>query len=356
MKLFLKIILIPVCLAVFLVPPLLSAPAKLSGLPEVIKAAQPSVVNVKVETDYYLRQRPRPWSFLSRFFRDFFEFNDLFGKRHRAVRYSGVASGVIVDPSGLVITNAHCVKESDRISVITVDHKEHWAVLVGRDMKQDLALLKIQGGGVFDAIPFGDPDKANVGDDVVAIGTPYGFSQTVTRGIISGLNREVSLYGDFVLRDMIQTDVSANPGNSGGPLLNMQGELLGIVTLGRVGGNAMNFAISSNRIKEAIEELQSDKSETELLRKFSGKFAFIPAQGRGTDGRKVIEVSDISFSSSAFEAGLRKGDIIRVFYKFRAEGLPEFIEKSLEIPAGERVYVEFKRQGRVYFTYLMVKL
>ena len=166
-----------------------------------------------------------------------------------------LGSGVIVDASGIVLTNAHVVERATEIEVATADGKKHKAKVMGVDRKTDLAVLKLQGGGTYPAANLGDSDRVKVGDWVLAIGSPFGLQQTVTAGIISAKGRSI---GQGPYDDFLQTDAAINPGNSGGPLVNMSGEVVGInsAILSRTGGNVgIGFSIPVNMAKRIYTEL-----------------------------------------------------------------------------------------------------
>ncbi|MGE5543483.1 MAG: S1C family serine protease [Bacillota bacterium] len=175
----------------------------------------------------------------------------------RTVTKSG--SGVIIDPSGYIVTNNHVVDNADRIQVSFHDGRKKAAKLIGKDRRTDLALLKVSGIKVTTA-DFGDSDKLAVGQEVVAIGNPMGekFARTVTVGVVSGLNRVLTTEEGFVFR-LIQTDAAINPGNSGGALCNLQGEVIGIntVKIAVSGYEGMGFAIPSNQVVEVVNELRT---------------------------------------------------------------------------------------------------
>src|SRR5262249_42556585 len=169
-----------------------------------------------------------------------------------------LGSGVIVDSSGIVLTNAHVVERATEIEIVTADGKKQKAKLVGADRRTDLAVLKLQGSGPFPAATLGDSDKLKVGDWVLAIGSPFRLQQTVTAGIISAKGRAIDPGNG--LSDFLQTDAAINPGNSGGPLVNMSGEVVGInsAILSRSGGNVgIGFSIPVNMAKKIYTELSA---------------------------------------------------------------------------------------------------
>lgn len=189
------------------------------------------------------------------FFQRFFGLQGMSTPRSRVER--GQGSGVIFDDQGLVLTNAHVVENMDRVMVGLPDGRRVPGQVVGQDPVTDLAVVKLKGGGLWPTAPLGDSDRLRVGDWAIAVGNPFGLENTVTLGIVSNLNRNVSQLGIQGKRlDLIQTDAAINPGNSGGPLLNSAGEVVGINTLVRSGpGAGLGFAIPINRARTIALQL-----------------------------------------------------------------------------------------------------
>ena len=224
----------------------------------------------------------------------------------------GVGSGVIIDPSGIALTNAHVVEGGSRIEVVTVDGSKHTAKVLGVDKKTDLAVLQLDANGkTFPYVPLGDSDDAQVGDWVIAVGSPFGLQATVTSGIISAKARQIGAgpYDDF-----IQTDAAINPGNSGGPLLNMRGEVIGINTAIVRGGAGIGFAIPSNMAKRVATELRTTGKVTRgwlgvSLQPLTSDLA----ASFGAKDSKGALVSDVAADSPAGRAGLKSGDVVLEF-------------------------------------------
>ena len=193
-----------------------------------------------------------------------------------AVPREGTGSGVLIDPEGYIVTNNHVTMESKNIEVTLADGRILPAKLVGSAPSMDLALLKIESEGErFDSLTFGDSEKLEVGDKVLAIGNPFGLERTLTVGVVSSLGRSLRISKDQVAEDMIQTDASINPGNSGGPLLDSDGEIIGINTaiLSPTGTNAgVGFAIPSHKVKEILPALKGGGTGL-----FSGKYRLLLA-------------------------------------------------------------------------------
>ncbi len=318
------------------------------SLPEVVTRVQPSVVNVQTDRSY--RFRDSSPGFLRSFTRDFYEQKDMSAV---PVKCQGVGSGIIIESSGVVLTNAHVVDGAENIQVMLSDRRVLKARLVGKNKKFDLALLQIEEGGEFPAASLADSDKVRTGEDVFAIGTPYSYSQTVTRGIVSAAHRELR-NGDTVLfEDVIQTDTAVNPGNSGGPLMNVRGEVIGVVSMEDWRAQGIGFAIPANTVKKMIPELKTPHELTLRLAQFKTRYGFLPEEIREEDGQVSILVAGLTPGSMIARSGLTVGDSLRRFKDLNPQGLEELLEES-EKPQSGRIYLEFLRGKRAFFTYLEV--
>ena len=237
-------------------------------------------------------------------------FRQFFGARPRKSRSLG--SGVIVDSSGLVVTNHHVIAGMTKIRVALADHRELQAEVILRDKRTDLAVLRIKEGKNFPVVDLGDSDKLEVGDIVLAVGNPFGVGQTVTQGIVSGLARTrtgISDYGFF-----IQTDAAINPGNSGGALVDINGKLAGINTAiySRSGGSiGIGFAIPVNMVKFVVN---AARGGGKVRRPWVGatvqRLTKEIAESLGMDRPAGALVSKVFPRSSSARAGLRRGDVI----------------------------------------------
>jgi Do/DeqQ family serine protease len=271
----------------------------------VVKKARPAVVNVyasRVET------RPRNPLFDDPIFRQFFGNQ---GDNSRTAQSLG--SGVIVDPSGLVVTNNHVIEGMTEVKVALSDRREFEAEIVLRDPRSDLAVLKIKSDEKFPVLELGDSDAIEVGDFVIAIGNPFGVGQTVTQGIISALARTqigINDYGFF-----IQTDAAINPGNSGGALVDLSGRLVGInsAIYSRSGGSmGIGFAIPVNMVKSVIAAAKHGGATVRrpwLGAKLQSVTKDI-ADSLGLDRPVGALVASVTKGSPAADAGLRRGDLI----------------------------------------------
>src|SRR5947199_8161085 len=221
-----------------------------AGVAEIIK---PAVININTVSKGGTPGSGGRTPFEEFFGEDFFR--RFFGDAPERIPQRSLGSGVIVDASGIALTNAHVVDKATEIEVITLDGGKHKAKVVGLDKKTDLAVLKLDDGkGQFKFARLGDSDRMQVGDWVIAVGSPFGLQATVTAGIVSAKARNI---GQGPFDDFIQTDAAINPGNSGGPLVNMQGEVIGINTAIVAGGSGIGFAIPSNMARKIYSEINS---------------------------------------------------------------------------------------------------
>jgi serine protease Do len=290
-----------------IVPAALPVPS--GSFAQVVENVAQAVVNINTLTRVRAGRTPIEEFFGEEFFRRFF---GEIPERQQVQRSLG--SGVIVDPSGIVLTNAHVIEGATDIEAVTADGKKHKAKLVGVDRRTDLAVLRLSGGGPYPAAPLGDSDRVKVGDWVLAIGSPFGLQQTVTAGIISAKGRQI---GQGPFDDFLQTDAAINPGNSGGPLVNMSGEVIGInsAILSRIGQNAgIGFAIPSNLAKRIYTELIAKGKVTRgwlgvSIQPLTSELA----KGFGLKEPKGVLIADVVQDSPADKAGITAGDIILEF-------------------------------------------
>ena len=233
------------------------------------------------------------------FFRRFFQAPGARSQKPRVQR--GQGSGVIFDARGLLLTNAHVVEGADTLSVELTDGRRAEGAVVGADPLTDLAVVRLEGKGPWPTAVLGDSDRLRVGDWAIAVGNPFGLENTVTMGIISNLNRNVSQLGISGKRlDLIQTDAAINPGNSGGPLLNADGEVIGINTLVRSGpGAGLGFAIPINRAQTIARQL--------VARGRASHPVIGVSLSNGSNGPVIRSVQP---GAPAAKAGLQSGDEI----------------------------------------------
>lgn len=308
----------------------------------------PAVVNIS--TTMVVRNNDRPQ--LPQFpegspFEDFFrEFEDR-GERSR--RAQSLGSGFIIDAAGIVVTNNHVIENADEISVILANDESFDAEVIGRDAKTDIAVLKIDPGDTsLTAVSFGDSDSLRVGDWVMAIGNPFGLGGTVTAGIVSARGRDI---GSGPYDDYIQTDASINRGNSGGPLFNLDGEVIGINTaiFSQTGGSVgIGFAISANLATQVVSQLQDfGRTRRGWLGVFIQEVTEDIADSLGLDEAKGALVASVTETGPADEAGLQAGDVIIRFdgkEVNKSRDLPRIVA---ETPVEAKVKVDVVRDGKV---------
>jgi serine protease Do len=322
-----------------------------SGRPQSFSAlaakVSPAVVNIQtVKTikgggRVFRHFFPNPWG--DNGSRDFFE--RFFGpERQREYKQRSLGSGFIISPDGYIVTNNHVVEGADQIRVILKNEKGFNATVVGRDPNTDLALIKIKCKKPLAYARLGDSDKLNVGEWVVAIGSPFGLEQTVTAGIISAKGRVI---GSGPYDDFLQTDASINPGNSGGPLLNMDGDVIGINTAIIASGQGIGFAIPINMAKGIINQL---KQHGEVVRGWLGVQIQDLTDGlrdylhaKGQKGALVLEVMK---GDPAQKAGIKAKDIITEVNGKPIESIHDLTRIIADIPVGNTAVVKALRDGK----------
>jgi serine protease Do len=308
-------------------------PAALAIWVELARAVKPAVVNVSTT------QRASPRGGPDDFFRRFFGEPD--PSPHG--RHS-LGSGFVASADGYVVTNVHVVRGASEIVVRLADHSEHRAKLVGEDPKTDIALLKIEASGL-PTLAFGDSDRLQVGEPVMAIGNPFGLEQTVTTGIVSAKERFIGAgpYDDF-----IQTDASINPGNSGGPLVDSRGALIGINTaiFSQSGGSVgIGFAIPVNIAKDVLPHL---RTSGKVVRGYLG-VALMPVSPEVRRALKLPEprgalVAAVVPRSPAAGAGIAEGDVITSFQDVRVQSPADLTRRVAGTPPGTTVKLQVARR------------
>ena len=333
---------------IVLILPISFAHAKMvpDSFADLAEKLMPSVVNIASTQTIRTTSNPFPFEFPEGSpFEDMFkEFN-----QPRERKATALGSGFIIDSKGIVVTNNHVIQGAEDIVVSVNGSKEYKAKVIGKDPYMDLAVLQIESDEKFIPVSFGDSDKARVGDWVIAIGNPYGFGGTVTTGIISSRNRDIGLtrYDDF-----IQTDASINRGNSGGPLFDLNGKVVGINTAiiapGRSGSIGIGFAIPSNSASKVIEQLiefgetkrgwlgvriqvvTEEIAEVEKLEKAEGAL-----------------VANVSEGSPAAKGGIKPGDIILEFDGKKVDTMRTLPKLVAQTKVGKRVEVKIWRNQQL---------
>lgn len=317
---------------------------------EIAERLKPSVVNIQVEkkgaSDDLMRFHP---------FRDFFPFFDdevvPETPRRRAPRQVSSGSGFIVGKNGLILTNNHVVEGSDKITVKFAQGKEETAEIIGTDPDTDIALIKVNETFPDElVVKWSDSDKLRVGEWAIAIGNPFGLDWTVTVGVISALGRSnlPIAGGGPTFQDFIQTDASINFGNSGGPLLNIRGEVVGINSAVNTQGQGIGFAIPSNMAQKVIAQLQA-KGKVQR-----GYMGLVPTQLddekrsalSAPPDLKGIFVDNVQENTPADKAGLRAGDIIVSVNGKTFNDPTQFRLWVADRSPGDKLSVEIWRDGK----------
>ena len=313
-------------------------PASFADLAERL---MPSVVNISTTTTIKTKSNPFPFQFPPGS-----PFKDMFEGAPQERQTSALGSGFIIDKSGIVITNNHVIKGADDIFVKVNGNKDYKAKLLGADPLSDIAVLKIESGNNFKPVSFGDSDKARIGDWVIAIGNPFGLGGTVTSGIVSARNRSIGLsrYEDY-----IQTDASINQGNSGGPLFNLDGDVIGINTaiLGQSGSIGIGFAIPSNSAEKVIDQLIKFG---ETKRGWLGVRIQVVtneiAESLKLDRPRGALVASVAKGSPSDKGGIKDGDVILEFDGKLINEMKELPKIVAETEVGKRVNVKIWRNKK----------
>jgi len=322
---------------------------------ELAKRLKPTVVNIRTAKVIKPRpnlQRPRMQSPFDNFFEDFFgQFNGQMPQQ-RARREQSLGTGFIISSDGYILTNNHVVNGADEVMVKLSDGREIKGEIKGADEKLDLALIKVSDKEAFHAADLGDSDALEVGEWVMAIGNPFGLSQTVTAGIVSAKGRVI---GNGPYDDFIQTDASINPGNSGGPLFNAAGKVVGINTAIIAGGQGIGFAIPVNMAKGIIAQLRDSGRVTRgyLGVRFQPLTADL-AKSFGLESEKGALIASVEKDTPAEKAGLKAGDVILEYDgKPVIEGneLPRYVAAT---PIDKKVTLVVFRDGRKQEIFVVV--
>jgi serine protease Do len=334
-------------LAASVAAPAAARPAP-DGFADLAERLLPSVVNISTtqevanpfgQTGEDGEQQLPPG--IPEFFRDFFE-----NRRIPPQEAHAMGSGFIIDPSGIIITNNHVVDGASKVVVILNDGTELDAEVLGQDRRTDLALIKVKATKPLPAVEFGDSDTLRVGEWVIAVGNPFGLGGTVTAGIVSAIDRDINAgpYDDF-----IQTDAAINQGNSGGPLFDMNGKVVGVnsVIISRSGGNVgIGFAIPSRLVQRVITDL---RKYGQVQRGWLG-VGIQPvdqaiADSIGLKEPKGAMVTNVVEGDPAEKAGVKSGDVILEFDGKPVDDTRALLRAVADAPAGKRVPIVVWRDG-----------
>lgn len=312
---------------------------QLPTLAPMLEHVTPGVVSIQVSGSKEVRRRGDPL--------DFFFGNPQ--PRNQKRQFSGLGSGVIIDADkGYVVTNNHVVQDAEKMVVTLEDGREYEATKIGSDKESDIALLQIKADNLT-AVKLANSDALRVGDFAVAIGNPFGLSHTVTSGIVSALGRSglnIEGYEDF-----IQTDAAINQGNSGGALVNLNGELIGINTaiLGASGGNVgIGFAIPSNMMKNLVDQIVEHGEVRRGSLGISGRALNAGlAKAQQLDVKQGAYVMQVLDDTAASKAGIKAGDVIISINGSEISGFHELRSKIATLGEGREVKLGIYRDGKV---------
>ena len=310
-----------------------------------VRKVSPAVVNIS--SAYEVRKRSSPFSgfgmspFFDEFFRDFFD-----PRFERRQQYTSLGSGVIIDgKKGLILTNAHVIQKTGTIKVMLKNELEFEARLVGADPDSDLAVLKIESEKQLPAIKMGSSDDLMIGETVIAIGNPFGFSHTVTTGVISAINRSIRAE-DRVYHDFIQIDASINPGNSGGPLLNINGDLIGINTAIYAKAQGIGFAIPISKARKIIFDLiQYGEVKQAWIGITVQDMDETLANYLAVPDKKGVVIKSVEAQSPAAKAGLKESDIILSIGNSKVHSTDDFESAAKSLVAGDTMQTTLWRNG-----------
>lgn len=325
-----------------------SAMALQETLRKVAESITPAVVNIRAERVQNVQPE----------FREFFRFFRRQMPQQR--RGQAIGSGFIINADGYIITNAHVVKNAAKITIVLQNEQEYNARLIGSDDATDIALLKINASsGNMPKAPLGNSDDIRVGDIAIAIGNPFGLRGTVTMGIISAKGRsDISSDENATLKNFIQTDVSINRGNSGGPLLNIKGQVIGVNSMiySPSGGNiGIGFAIPINIVKKVVKQLmQTGRVERGFIGALIQPMNEATARYFGLDRNSGVIVASVQRGGPADRAGLRGGDVILEVNGQKVTDFGTLKRLVTDVTPGSKVKIKIKRKDKVIDVELVV--
>ncbi len=250
--------------------------------------------------------------------------SDFFGVPPERDTVEGLGSGVIVDSSGLIVTNDHVIRGASAIHVVLADGRQLDADVIGSDADNDLAVLRVQSRSALPTARLGTSSDLMIGERVIAIGSPFGLDKTVTTGVVSAKGRSFKA-GDRIYNDFIQTDAAINPGNSGGPLLNVDGDVIGINTAIYANGQGIGFAIPADKVRRIVAELtEFGKVRPAWVGVNVAALSRRTAARLGWDRKHGVMVADIEPGSPAEKAGLKRGDLVAEVGGTRVDSAEDF--------------------------------
>ncbi|WP_309895653.1 trypsin-like peptidase domain-containing protein [Archangium sp.] len=260
-------------------------------------------------------------------------------------RQQGLGSGVIVDPSGIIITNDHVIRGASAIHVVLADGRELEAEVIGSDANNDLAVLKVSSKQALPAAKLGTSSDLMIGETVIAIGSPFGLSKTVTSGVVSATGRTFKADGR-TYNDFLQTDAAINPGNSGGPLLNVDGDVIGINTAIFASAQGIGFAIPADKVRRIVDELtRFGKVRPAWVGLETQDLSPRLSRQLGWDRTYGVVVSDVEPGSPADQAGIRRGDVLAEMGGSRISDSEDYVTRARGYPARAAFPLVLFREG-----------
>jgi S1-C subfamily serine protease len=299
-----------------------------AAVTKVVERVSPSVVKIEVSHHLARRRGRRGW---------------------RGLRPGeGTGTGLIFTPDGFVMTNAHVLHRAAAISVVLSDRREFKGEVVGEDVYTDLAVLRIDGQGL-PAATLGDSQSIRIGQLVIALGNPYGFDGTVTTGVVSALGRSLRAGAGRLIDNVIQTDAALNPGNSGGPLVNSRGEVIGINTAAIPWAQGICFSIPINTAKLIAGKLIQDGKVTRAYLGISAQVLEVARnalKAHQLSGRRGVMINHVEDNSPAARASLMTGDVIVVFDGHRIESIDDLHRQLSGETVGKKVEMAILRMEK----------
>jgi len=307
------------------------------------RKAMPAVVHIKSFQSFQRNE--------SNFDNFYYELFGIKPQRYKGNQQLSSGSGVIISPDGYIVTNNHVIQDADELEVNLYDNRSYPATVIGTDPSTDLGLIKIDAE-VLPSLSLANSDESQVGDWVLAVGNPFSLASTATAGIVSAIGRDLEIIKDrMAIESFIQTDAAVNPGNSGGALVNLEGNLIGINTAiasptGTYAGYA--FAVPANIVKKVVTDLKKYGS---VQRAFLGVVSMRPLNGElarqlNTDVTQGVYVQELTEQGGAYKAGIRKGDIIMSIDGVKTNNEAKLLELIGRSRPGDKIEVKVYRNKK----------
>lgn len=324
------------------------------GFSSIVEPLMPAVVNIYTKQHVKKHEKLKPFGGMENdpFYRFFEQFDMPFGFEdyYQNPNSNALGSGFIIDKEGYIVTNHHLIKGADEINVKLSDNREIEAKLIGSDPKTDLALLKVESKKPLPFVEFGDATKSKVGDWVIAIGNPFGLGGSVTTGIISSKGRDINSDGSGLVDDYIQTDAAINMGNSGGPMFDINGKVIGVNTAiySNSGTNiGIGFAIPSDTVEHVISDLKKyGKVSRGFLNIKIQEITKQIAEAMNLDTEEGVLVVEVDPEGSGHKAGLKPGDIIVKVGNTRIVNSRKLQITIADTPVGSVIKLTVLRNGK----------